>query len=524
MESKNNIIALLQPLAPKENFVADKVKNSGGEDQFQNMLEEASRKVKRAEEGAQAKGKDENKSVQSNKKQNTEKSSNSVDHQTETGQAGEAGENQQQINNESFESKLAAVNQDAESASVQNQDALEGKLNSLVESKDLIVERLQSLGIAQETIEALLKLLEIEGTHANAQELLLELAGQLNLLQNDSLKQSLLDAKGGQESTAVLRQEQLAIDFMRKAGIDETEIRNLVQKILQAKANANNTQQTLTDKVKDGAGDFAKQAASATQIVNDAAQAKARESQLDISPKLGQQQESERFKTPDPSVKVLRTVSLQNNNAAGEIKLPAALLNLQNPQESFSTLNQGTSKVPAEVLVQHDAGVTQKLSNNNLEGLKSAAKEVFLPRGISEKGVVDQIVQKFSIRGSGNQNEIKIKLDPPSLGTIRMNISTSGNTVKTTIITESLAVKHIIESNLSQLKDSITGQGLKTGEFTVLVGGESGFAGQNQQQPGAGHFGGNAQDDPLTQDAMDAPAHEEVLHAVGIAGNISVFA
>ena len=70
-----------------------------------------------------------------------------------------------------------------------------------------------------------------------------------------------------------------------------------------------------------------------------------------------------------------------------------------------------------------------------------------------------------------------------------MNVSTAGDSVRTVVIAENHAVKQIIENNLTQLKDSMQGQGLKVDSFTVLVGGNEGQAGQqNTSQEGRSNF------------------------------------
>jgi len=90
-----------------------------------------------------------------------------------------------------------------------------------------------------------------------------------------------------------------------------------------------------------------------------------------------------------------------------------------------------------------------------------------------ESRVIDQIINRLSIRSNGSQSEVKIQLDPASLGKVRMNIITSGDGVRTVIVAENQAVKQLIESNLSQLRDSMLSQGLKLDGFSVLVGGEA---------------------------------------------------
>ncbi len=135
-------------------------------------------------------------------------------------------------------------------------------------------------------------------------------------------------------------------------------------------------------------------------------------------------------------------------------------------------------------------------------------------------------MNKFSLRTNGSQSEIKIKLDPPALGTVRMNISTSGDSVRTVIIAENHAVKQIIENNLIQLRDSMSGQGLKVESFTVLVGGDEGQAGQqNTPNEGFSHYAGspaqkNGSSDTLAETAPMGTTR--ILH--GDSQSISVMA
>ena len=126
-------------------------------------------------------------------------------------------------------------------------------------------------------------------------------------------------------------------------------------------------------------------------------------------------------------------------------------------------------------------GEVQVLNNNGAGGgnnksilnTKAAISENTIYKAPIESRVIDQIINRLSIRSNGSQSEVKIQLDPPSLGRVRMNIITSGDGVRTVIVAENQAVKQLIESNLSQLRDSMLSQGLKLDGFSVFVGGDS---------------------------------------------------
>jgi Flagellar hook-length control protein len=121
---------------------------------------------------------------------------------------------------------------------------------------------------------------------------------------------------------------------------------------------------------------------------------------------------------------------------------------------------------------------------NATEANKSALPEKLVARGTSETKIINQIVNKLNVRTSGTQNEVHVKLDPPSLGTVRLNITTVGESVRTVIIAENHAVKQTIENNFNQLRDAMNDQGLKVDSFSVTVGGESGNSSQNGKQLG----------------------------------------
>ena len=138
-----------------------------------------------------------------------------------------------------------------------------------------------------------------------------------------------------------------------------------------------------------------------------------------------------------------------------------------------------------------------------VESSKSVLPEKLIARGATETKIINQIVNKLSTRGGGAQNEVQIRLDPPSLGTVRLNITTVGDSVRTMIIAENHAVKQTIENNFNQLRDAMSEQGLKVDSFSVTVGGESGSSNQNGKQ-----FGEANSLNPLSNEQVASPGNE----------------
>lgn len=96
---------------------------------------------------------------------------------------------------------------------------------------------------------------------------------------------------------------------------------------------------------------------------------------------------------------------------------------------------------------------------------------------VLEDRVLTRIADKVGIHFIKNsKGEVRINLDPPSLGSLRIHISVENQLVKANIITEAPIVKGIIETNLGQLKDALLQHGLEVDRFTVSVG-------DNQNRP-----------------------------------------
>jgi flagellar hook-length control protein FliK len=193
---------------------------------------------------------------------------------------------------------------------------------------------------------------------------------------------------------------------------------------------------------------------------------------------------------------------------------PSAVKSLQSPLEEFvSDVKPGLKEIaseikPGNVLLQSTGLVSAGLQKNLATGGKSPQVEILVqqanaaadnPAKIIEtfrtpsaeaittrttqaSRIMHQIINQANFKPGAGQNEIQIRLDPPSLGTVRINVSTTGESIRTLIVAENQSVKQVIENNFQQLRDSMSGQGLKVESFSVLVGGNQEQAWQNGQR------------------------------------------
>jgi hypothetical protein len=90
---------------------------------------------------------------------------------------------------------------------------------------------------------------------------------------------------------------------------------------------------------------------------------------------------------------------------------------------------------------------------------------------INRKGdeVFSEIVKQFTLIVNRGGGEARVVLEPPELGSMRLDIKLNHSEVNTNIVVENTAVKDLIESRLSMLQNSLLGQGFTLGSFSVEV-------------------------------------------------------
>ncbi len=414
------------------------------------------------------------------------------------------------------------------------EEASDSSYQERVASSETTDQRPTSIDDQAPSPEAIDPLESQEGqAYTDINALLQSLAGQLNLNPDDLIVEASADPLAQQQKLLSLLQGQggQAAELLVKAGLTEQEAKNLLAKIQSAQgnqavlqANKEGADDALVklsgEKSAEGKADFLSQfsdynkqgdkpqrQASIEKVLTQTANQPVQE----LSQKPGD-------KAIATAPKLEELFQPQNNpanpNLAQNVAANSPLKNIQG------------LKATVDVQVQ-SVNVVSESAARAVEGGKTVSAETLNAKGTTEARVINQIINKVSLRSNGSQSEIKIRLDPPSLGTIRMNVSTAGDSVRTVVIAESHAVKQIIENNLTQLRDSMQGQGLKVDSFTVLVGGNEGQAGQqNTAQEGRSGFPGFPYAEENT--APEIPVENPVAGATRVLNydtqSLSVFA
>jgi len=381
--------------------------------------------------------------------------------------------------------------------------------DSILEENAAFASKLKELGIDQEQFEALLEHLGLKGD-VNIESLLQSLTQGLN--QNGISVGKDIDALSQSELLARLQQhEGEALNLLKNAGLTDNQAKNLLDHLKSAPVT------NIAQKEVDKTLDFnlkkdiqAQQEAASTEKVT----LKATE-QAETSKNAGQQEKGNETNVPVQVKETSKKIEKADRTASID-KLPETPKISEAPRitppEPLGNKGTQTSKFN-QLLNDNNAQATLVQTNagqdaGSFKGLESAKSgpdlQVQAPTAAADNAIkavessksvlpeklikiINQIINKLSIRSGGAQNEVQIRLDPPSLGTIRLNITTVGDSVRTMIIAENHAVKQTIENNFNQLRDAMSEQGLKVDSFSVTVGGESGNSNKNGKQFGEGN-------------------------------------
>jgi len=185
--------------------------------------------------------------------------------------------------------------------------------------------------------------------------------------------------------------------------------------------------------------------------------------------------ESDAKKAPDVGgfdSQVMRTLLKIDKTESGNKEAA-----LQNEQLDLAKISGALfAKKPGEIAnaqSEKNDGVLQGIftgkDQSGSSGFVDQFKSAPLPKTV-EESVMNQLSSKVQAAIKTGVTEIRLLLRPESLGEMRVKLTLDGDVVMGKIYVESQQVKHIIETNMQSLKDSLAQHNLQTGSFDVNVG------------------------------------------------------
>ncbi len=498
--SQPDILAIFTPQAPAEQAVSPQKNESVEDNGFQRIMDDENHKVSPAKEN----NKPATDRQDHSSRQDHASSSKSLDNKPVEKPKPTEGKKTDQTTSEE-------IDQDTSQESFGNtQSATDSEVISpqelaSVENLQEAMDQLKELGFNIQAVDTLLEIFKNDsGVDVGA--LLQSLTAQNSKLQDFSLQDFLAAHSLDENSLSQLENRKILIsDLLNRAGFNEQESKNLVQKFESKQINPLNLNSELA-KQDFSAVDKAKKPEVVSQANKDTVNiqtegkknkdndqsdkninlktelktenkettVKKSEIQNRLSPD-GNKKRDDTGSTGDEKISSNENLKTVSKNTGQEKNISQNTIGMKYADASLDATkskNLESIKANGEVHVQNNNTVSGG-NNKSESALKTVLPENSIYKAPIESRVIDQIINRLSVRSNNSQSEVKIQLDPPSLGRVRMNIITSGDGVRTIIVAENQAVKQVIENNLSQLRDSMSAQGLKLDGFSVLVGGDS---------------------------------------------------
>ena len=147
-----------------------------------------------------------------------------------------------------------------------------------------------------------------------------------------------------------------------------------------------------------------------------------------------------------------------------------------------------TVKKVTETAVKNDfyQNTSNELHNNtrsaSLSQTPRSVPAYFKNSGEMFRNIAGQIVKNAKITYQNGQTEMKMALDPPELGEIKIKLVMENKSIVAKVEVENQAVRDVLQSNISSLRDAMNSEGLKLDGFDISFGKEfsKGFAFENE--------------------------------------------
>ena len=116
------------------------------------------------------------------------------------------------------------------------------------------------------------------------------------------------------------------------------------------------------------------------------------------------------------------------------------------------------------VAMPHNAG-----ASNPTESINIADKGQNPVRNSFPSYLINQVGRQIARSIHNGKNVIKLQLKPPELGTIKIEVGIEDNRLRLHMITQDKSVKHILLSNIHELKETLLEQGIRPDKIDIQL-------------------------------------------------------
>lgn len=340
-----------------------------------------------------------------------------------------------------------------------------GKIDEAVkeaveEVKEAIAEE---LGISVEDLEKAMEMLGLTGIDLlnpdNIQGLVMELSGEtdfLSLLTNGELYDTV------QNLTGVV--EEVNTQLMEALGIDGEKLQGLLE---EASQNAQKTETIPDFQQTDEAGEKELLGEEAAGNLEKAKGAKADAPVVEVS------KEAE---TADDSDKTMETQEKDLNPLKGQQAQPDGAEQTVENEKTLETVqakhDSGQGKGQGEGSQENGSSFLQDFTRqgiNTPDANIAQAREAVPFESFQTQRIMEQITEYMKVQIKPDVTELTMQLQPESLGTLNIHLTAREGIITAQLTTQNEAVKAALETQIVQLRETLSEQGLKVDTVEVTV-------------------------------------------------------
>lgn len=215
------------------------------------------------------------------------------------------------------------------------------------------------------------------------------------------------------------------------------------------------------------------EALSAAQTQNTVKNSEAEASSLESSPRASGKLSREATEVAQPGLTDQTTGAVKSSQVTGMDNPsefdPGDLLQLPPVEETGNEKDVNNGKP------EHSGGVVPSsvIDTPGFKATEAVQKSQgnLPPEQVVSAKVIHQIVKAAKVNITEGRSDIALRLDPPHLGTVQMNVTVTEGTVTASLQTSTESAKQVLQSDLATLKQSLSDAGINVDKIEVSVGG-----------------------------------------------------
>ena len=138
-----------------------------------------------------------------------------------------------------------------------------------------------------------------------------------------------------------------------------------------------------------------------------------------------------------------------------------------------------------------------------------------LAGGADKSGGVDGVARILNASGGAGRYQATLRLDPPSMGTVRVQLNLQNEGLTIQVDAQSKSVAKLIESRMDDLREALSSHGIRVDRASVVTKAPENAQTSDRHDNSPNQFDQSASDDADYQMPRDAQRHEDASFSRG---------